>query len=196
MLFKRLILLFCFWAFTASLVNAQNDFAQPAPLPPKENQCTSELFYEAEDLYRQRKFVRFEGQFRVEHLIRQILDVCPNASLMTYLHKRLEIIEEERAEHNFVIGNFYFKQSVENKKGGLKGAQARFREIVEKYPDYSKMDEVLFKLGETYLLDKDFEKAKDYFQTVIEKHPDSEFADKAKAEIARINDDSSDQNKR
>jgi tetratricopeptide (TPR) repeat protein len=114
------------------------------------------------------------------------LDVCPNAELMPYLQEQLEILEEEKAEINFIVGDYYLKQAIKFQNRGLNGAKFRFLEIVEKYPNYSKMDEVLFLLGETYLLEKDFKKAREYFEKVSDEFPESTFARQSntKASIA------------
>lgn len=179
-LIKNLILLFCICAFSI-FIKAQSEITEPAPLPPKKFQCTSELFDKAEVLYRGRQFGN-ERRVYPEPFIKKILDVCPNADLMPYLRERLEILSEEKAEHNFIIANYYLKQA-RSGKGGLKGSQNRFLEIVEKHPNYSKTAEVLFLLGETYLLEKEFDKAEEYFQKVIKQFPESEFATQAKEKI-------------
>lgn len=178
-LLKNLLLLSCICVFSV-FIKAQSEITEPAPLPPKKFQCNSELFNETEYYFRQRKFRQTEVQV-LKH-IKKILDVCPNADLMSNLKEQLKILEEEMAETSFIVGDYYLKKFREG-NGGLKGAENRFLRIIEKYPNYSKMDDVLFLLGETYLLEKEFDKAKEYFQKVIEQFPESEFATQAKEKI-------------
>jgi outer membrane protein assembly factor BamD (BamD/ComL family) len=181
-LIKNLLLLFCICVFSVC-IKAQSEITEPAPLPLKKFQCTSELFNKAEYYFRTRKLRGSEFQFQVEYHIKKILDVCPNAELMPYLQEQLEILEEEKAEINFIVGDYYLKQAIKFQNRGLNGAKFRFLEIVEKYPNYSKTVEVLFLLGETYLLEKEFDKAEEYFQKVIKQFPESEFATQAKEKI-------------
>lgn len=85
--------------------------------------------------------------------------------------------------HNLQIGNFYYKVKYETKKGGLKGAQSRYKEIVEKYPNFSYMDEVLFRLATTYQQEEEPDEAAKYYQQIIRNHPNSEFGEKAKDQL-------------
>ncbi len=177
---KNLLFLFCICGFSI-FIKAQSNTTEPAPLPPKKFQCTSQLFDEAEYYFRARNLRKY--YIRAENLIKKILDVCPNADLISYLPKQLEILEEEKAAHNFIVGKYYFKQSTEFKKGGLKGAKSRFLDIIEKYPNYSKTAEVLFLLGEVFLVEKEFEQAKEYFQRLIKQFPQSDFTVRANEKL-------------
>lgn len=94
-LYKISISIFlCLCAFSIC-VKAQSKVTEPAPLPPKKNQCNTELFNEANQYYLWRKLR--SNDIRAERLIKRILDVCPNGHLMSYLQKRLEVLEEEKA---------------------------------------------------------------------------------------------------
>ena len=59
------------------------------------------------------------------------------------LQKRLEQVQDNLGLHNLLIANYYYTQSVQQKKGGFKGAQSRYREIIDKYPNFSFADEGL-----------------------------------------------------
>lgn len=88
--------------------------------------------------------------------------------------------------HNLQIGNFYYKAKYEAGKGGLKGAQSRYKEIVEKYPNFSFMDEVLFRLATTYQQEEEPDEAAKYYQQILRNHPNSEFAEKAREQLGII----------
>jgi tetratricopeptide (TPR) repeat protein len=90
------------------------------------------------------------------------------------------------ALHNLYIANQYYTQSVEQKKGGLKGAQSRYREILDKYPDFSFMDEALYKLAVTYLIEEETDQAARYFQKIVADYPNSEYVDKSKEQLELI----------
>jgi hypothetical protein len=76
--------------------------------------------------------------------------------------------------------------SVNQKKGGLKGSQSRYREIIDKYPNFSYMDEVLYKLAVTYLVEEETDQAARYFQRIVADYPNSEHVEKAKEQLTLI----------
>ncbi len=84
---------------------------------------------------------------RAEQRLRAMLQQYPDSSLKELAEARLSEVQDNLGMHNLVVGNFYYQQSVKFNKGGLKGAQSRYREIVTKYPNFSFMDEVLYKLA-------------------------------------------------
>jgi len=81
--------------------------------------CTPELFATVDRDYRARPF-RNSG-FRAEEYIRRILGVCPSTSANPVLRRELQTLEEERAEHFFLIAAYYLGQAQKG-KFGLKGA--------------------------------------------------------------------------
>jgi tetratricopeptide (TPR) repeat protein len=84
--------------------------------------------------------------------------------------------------HNLSIARFYGNK-FEQQKGGLKGAQSRLKEIVDKYPCFSYNDEVLFRLASTYQAEEEPDEAAKYYQQLIQGYPDSEFNEKAREQL-------------
>jgi len=84
------------------------------------------------------------------------------------------------------VANYYYTQAVDQKKGGLKGAQSRYREIVEKYPNFSFADEALYKLAVTYLVEEETDQAARYFQRIVSDFPNSEWVEKSKEQLGVI----------
>lgn len=125
---------------------------------------------------------------RAETKLKAMLAQCKEASplLASEAKVRLNEVQDNLGLHNLLIANFYYKQSVEYKKGGLKGSQSRFREIIEKYPDFKFMDEVLYKLGVTYLIEEETDQAARYFQQIVSDYPNSEYVDKSKEQLGLI----------
>lgn len=120
---------------------------------------------------------------RAEQRLKALLQQYPNSSLKALAEERLTQVQDNLGLHNLSIANFYYTQSVGQQKGGLKGAQSRYREITEKYPNFSYMDEVLFKLGVTYQLEEETDQAAKYFKKVISDYPYSDFVEKAKEQL-------------
>ena len=88
--------------------------------------------------------------------------------------------------HNFGVAKFYYDARYEHQHGGLKGAQSRLKEIETKYPNFSYMDEVLFRLANTYQQEEEPDEAAKYYQRVVRDYPNSEFVEKATEQLAII----------
>lgn len=121
-----------------------------------------------------------------EQRLKALLQQYPNSSLRDEAEKRLSEVQDNLGLHNLYVGNHYYKQSVKYKKGGLKGAQSRYREILEKYPNFSFMDETLYKLAVTYLIEEETDQAARYFQQIIREYPNSDFVEDSKKQLELI----------
>jgi outer membrane protein assembly factor BamD len=123
---------------------------------------------------------------KAEQRLKVLLQQFPQTKLRPEVEQRLSEVQENLAMHNLQIGNFYYKAKYEQQKGGLKGAQSRYREIVEKYPNFSFMDEVLYRLAATYQQEEEPDEAAKYYQQLLRNHPNSEFAEKSREQLGII----------
>src|ERR1044071_1946609 len=62
--------------------------------------------------------------------------------------------QEIAAQHNLEVARWYL-----TKRKAYEGARDRLQEIIDTYPDFSRMDEVLFLMGEGNLKVAKFDKA-------------------------------------
>ena len=123
---------------------------------------------------------------RAETKLKALLQQYQTSILKSEAEKRLFEVQDNLGLHNLYIANYYYTLSVDQKKGGLKGAQSRYREIIDKYPEFKFMDEVLYKLAVTYLLEEETDQAARYFQKIVSDYPNSEYADKSKEQLGLI----------
>ncbi len=123
---------------------------------------------------------------RAEQRLRALLQQYPNTILRPEAENRLVQVQDNLGLHNLYIANYYYTQSVNQKKGGLKGAQSRYREILDKYPKFSFMDEALFKLAVTYQIEEETDQAARYFQQIVRDYPNSDYVEKSKEQLALI----------
>ena len=123
---------------------------------------------------------------RAEQKLKAFLQNYPNSPLRPLVELRLKEVQDNLGLHNLYIGNYYYTLSVTQKKGGLKGAQSRYREILDKYPNFSFMDEALYKLAVTYLLEEETDQAARYFQQIVSDYPNSEYIEKSKEQLQLI----------
>jgi outer membrane assembly lipoprotein YfiO len=123
---------------------------------------------------------------RAENRLKALLVNYPNSSLKADAELRLNEVQDNLGLHNLLIANYYYTLAVDQKKGGLKGAQSRFREIIDKYPNFKFMDEVLYRLAVTYQLEEETDQAARYFQRLVADYPNSEYAEKSKEQLQLI----------
>jgi outer membrane protein assembly factor BamD len=123
---------------------------------------------------------------RAETRLKALLQQYPNSILRPEAEKRLAEVQDNLGLHGLYIANYYYTQSVDQKKGGLKGAQSRYREITEKYPNFSFADEALYKLAVTYLVEEETDQAARYFQRIVSDFPNSDWVEKSKEQLTLI----------
>lgn len=120
---------------------------------------------------------------KAEVKLKSLLQQYPESPLKPLVDERLSEVQDNLGLHNLFIANYYYKQSVDYKKGGLKGAQSRYREILQKYPNFSFMDEALYKIAVTYLIEEETDQAARYFQLIISDYPNSDYVEKSKEQL-------------
>jgi outer membrane protein assembly factor BamD len=124
---------------------------------------------------------------KAEQRLKALLQQYPQTKLRPTVEARLREVQENLAMHNLLIARFYYdSRYVRGHGSGLKGAQSRLKEIVDKYPCFSYNDEVLFRLANTYQNEEEPDEAAKYYQQLIQGFPESEFNDKARDQLTII----------
>jgi outer membrane protein assembly factor BamD len=81
---------------------------------------------------------------RAEEEYRQLILQYPDSKLLPEAKQRLREVQEVIASREFNVGRFYYLRQ------SYPAAIARLRSLVDKYPLYSKADEALYLLGQSY----------------------------------------------
>ena len=123
---------------------------------------------------------------KAEQRLKALLQQYPQTNLRPIVEDHLREAQESLAMHGYQIGNFYLEPRYKRGKGGLKGAQSRYKEVIEKYPNFSLRDGVLFKLAYTYQQEEEPDEAAKYYQDLLRNYPNSEYAEKAKEQLSII----------
>ena len=123
---------------------------------------------------------------RAETRLKALIQQYPNSFLKTAAEERLRQVQDNLGLHNLLIANYYYGLSVDQKKGGLKGAQSRYREIIDKYPNFCHLDEALYKLAVTYQIEEETDQAARYYQRIVSDYPNSEYLEKSKEQLQLI----------
>ena len=116
---------------------------------------------------------------KAEQRLKVLLQQFPDTPLRPEVAQRLTEVQENLGLHDLRVADFYLHARYDNKKGGLKGAQSRLREVFDKYPNFSYRDRVLFELAYTYQEEEEPDEAVKYYQELVRNFPNSEYAEKA-----------------
>jgi outer membrane protein assembly factor BamD len=86
----------------------------------------------------------FTHALRAEQEYRALIMQFPDSQLVPQAKQRLMEVQEVLAEREFRIGRFYYLRP------SYPAAIARLRSVVDRYPLYSRADEALYLLGQSY----------------------------------------------
>jgi outer membrane protein assembly factor BamD len=81
---------------------------------------------------------------RAETECRDLLVRYPNSKFAPDAAQKLRNIQESEAEHEYVVGNFYWRREMNP------AAANRLNALVDQYPLYSKAGEALYEAGDSY----------------------------------------------
>ena len=123
---------------------------------------------------------------KAEQRLKALLQQFPNTALRPDAQIRLGEVQENLGMHTFQVGNFYMDRYERGVAPNAKGAQSRYREVIEKYPNFSRRDRALYLLANTYLLEEEPDEAAKYFQEIVRNFPNSEYAEKAAEQLEAI----------
>jgi outer membrane protein assembly factor BamD len=90
-------------------------------------------------------------------------------------------VKEIEAKHSIEVARYYL-----TRRKAYEGARDRLQEIIDTYPEFSRMDEVFFLMGETQLKLGKKEAAVNYYNKLLELYPESEFAKKAREQVDKL----------
>ncbi len=120
---------------------------------------------------------------KAEQRLKALLQQYPQTPLRGTVEARLREVQDNLAMHNLNIARFYYDARYSHKKGGLKGSQDRLKEILEKYPNFCLLDEVLFRYATTFQEEEEPDEAAKLYQQLVRDYPNSEYVEKAKEQL-------------
>src|SRR5581483_11123676 len=112
---------------------------------------------------------------RAEDECRQLIVQFPNSKYVPEVQQLLRNIQEAIAEGEFRVGFFY------HKKGSNPAAANRLQRLVDQYPLYSRADEALWDLGDSYgkMGNRFRAKSGEAYARIVRDYPLSSYADDA-----------------
>jgi len=119
---------------------------------------------------------------RAEDECRNLLVQYPNSKFAPATAQLVRNIQESLAEHEFVVGNFYWRRDMNPAAANRLGA------LVDQYPLYSKAGEALYEAGDSYTkMGPRFRKeAGEMFARVVREYPLSKRAEDAKKRLEHL----------
>lgn len=88
---------------------------------------------------------------------------------------------EISSKHNLEVARWSI-----SKRKAYKGGLDRLQEILDTHPQFSRMDEVYYWMGEAYVKLNETAKAQEAFNKVLKEYPESEFVKKSKEQLDKI----------
>ena len=112
--------------------------------------------------------------------LKEFLLKYPENPLTIRAKARLRETQEVLAQGEFETANFY------QMRGAYRAARGRYREIIEKYPNFSGGDQALFGMGQTLERLKTPKEAAPYYSRLVSQFPLSPQVEEAKARLVAL----------
>jgi outer membrane protein assembly factor BamD (BamD/ComL family) len=104
--------------------------------------------------------------------LKSILETDRSSVFKSQVETNLDLVNEHLALHDLLIAAFYMSKGHGH---SLIGARSRLQGIIQNYPKFSKMDEVLFRLSVISIANEEPEEAARYSWKLICNYPNSEY---------------------
>jgi outer membrane protein assembly factor BamD len=131
---------------TAALAQAEQEYDDFITFFPNMPEAAEAQLKKANIHYQQMEKADrdYTHALRAEDEYRKVILQFPDSKLVPEAKQRLLEVQEVLAEREFEIGRFYFLRE------SYAASEARLQSLIEKYPLYSRADEVLWLLGQNY----------------------------------------------
>lgn len=169
---------------TASYIQAVAQYREFLTLYPSHPKSDYAQFQTAESYYRQKNKPDRDQTSTLKALdeYQRLLDVYPTSPHIELARLRVASLRQYLARAEFGAGYFYQKT-----RRALRAAIARYEGIVSDYPDYARLDEVLFRLAECLDAAARKPEALPLLAQLISEYPQSPFVKDAQKLVDEIN---------
>lgn len=114
----------------------------------------------------------------------RLLDFYPNSPYLESARVRIQECRQSLARSEFLVGYFY-----QRTRKVPRAAVTRYEVILDEYPDYEGIDEVLYRMGQVLADAERYAEALPYLNRLIEVHPQSQWIDEAREVMQGIPED-------
>ena len=114
---------------------------------------------------------------KAERELKKFLQMHPESELAPTALEFLWEVQENLAQGIQGVGDFYFSRN------SHLASESRYKSVLESYPDYSRLDQTLFRLSRSLENLGRIEEASVYYSRVVSEFPFSEFASNAEQRL-------------
>jgi len=165
-----------------SVAAAQESNAALDTFAPHNGACSREFFEAGEARFAKRRFSS-ETLAATEQQLKKISIYCADLQWSFEARKHLRTVQEERASTSLLIGLFYLERYRQGRSGSIEGARSRLAMIVDRYPEFSKMDQVLLRLGDANVLAGKLDEAASCYGRVVKEFPGGQYFGEAALQL-------------
>jgi outer membrane protein assembly factor BamD len=161
-------------------IGGYKDFAQYFPTHPKICEVKHRI---AMSYMRQMGAYNREAQMAVqaEGQLKAAEAACRNSPSLVKVQTDLKTVQQVLGLHELDIARFY-----SDKRQAHKAAEGRLRGIITNYPNFSYLDESLYRLGVSLVEQEQPEEAAEYFTKLVRDYSKSEYAKKGKEYLEKL----------
>src|SRR5256712_7800283 len=116
-----------------------------------------------------------------ESELKAMIENYPDSPLLDEAKEKLRAVQEVLAQGVDRVADFYYQRK------SYPAAVARYKEIMTKYPDYSRMPDNLYYLAESLRLNNNEPEAAIYYSRLVTDHPLSNRVSNAKQRLTAMN---------
>lgn len=165
---------------------AVSAFREFLTLYPQAAQADYAQFRSAEAYFKERNSPDRDQTSTMQALdeYQRLLDVYPNSAYVEQARERIQECRQTLAKSDFQVGYFYART-----RKAWRAAIGRYEKILRDYPDYTALDEVLFRLGQAQSAAGRFNEARPTLHRLKVEYPDSKWisdADKILTELPEM----------
>jgi outer membrane protein assembly factor BamD (BamD/ComL family) len=118
---------------------------------------------------------------KLESELRKMLETDPSSVFKSQIEADLDFVNENVGDHELMVASYYM-----NTGHGFRAASLRLRNVTQRYPKFSKMDEVLFRLIRVSAANQEEQDAVRYSWSLICNYPNSEYVKPAFEQLNSI----------
>ena len=111
----------------------------------------------------------------------RLLDLHPRSKLAEDARKRVVVCRQSLARAEFVAGYFY-----QRSRQAYRPAITRYQTLLTEYPDYTQLDEVLYRISQCLVATGRGAEAAPHLNRLMESYPRSEFVNDARELLGRV----------
>lgn len=118
---------------------------------------------------------------KAEAELKKFIEQFPDDFRVPEAKQKLREVRDVLAEHEYLVGHFYYQ------KKSYGAAISRFQEVAQKFPDYSRADDVYFLLADALQKTERPDEAATYYAKIVQGYPFSQHHRAAQERLAAMN---------